>query len=369
MQVPFVDLHKQYLSIKNEIDGAIEDVIKNTAFIKGKYVQEFENNFAEKYGVKHCIGVANGTDAIFITLKMLGIGNGDEVITVANSWISTSETISNTGAIPVFVDIEPDYYSIDVSRIEEKITSKTRAIIPVHLYGQPADIKIIQQICEKYNLFLIEDCAQAHFSKFENKFVGTYGDVATFSFYPGKNLGAFGDAGCIITDNDQLAEKCRMYANHGALTKHQHIIEGVNSRLDGLQAAIINAKLPYIDSWNEKRLQNALYYNELLKDLPGIVTPKIKNNCKHIFHLYVIRSKKRDEISEFLNQNGVQTAIHYPTALPFMQAYKYLQYEESDLPIAFQFQKEILSLPMYPELAKEQIEYVVKLIRKITNNG
>jgi dTDP-4-amino-4,6-dideoxygalactose transaminase len=364
MNIPFVDLYAQYLSIKVEIDEAIEKVIKETAFIGGNYVKEFEKKFADSFGVKNCISCANGTDAIYIVLKMLGVGQGDEVITVANSWISTSETIGQTGATPVFVDIEPNFSTIDVSKIESKITSKTKAIIPVHLYGQTADIIRIKEICDKHNLFLIEDCAQSHFAEFEGKYAGTFGLASTFSFYPGKNLGAYGDAGCILTNNDELAEKCRMYANHGALKKHNHQIEGINSRLDGLQAAILTAKLPYIQKWNDKRLQNALIYNELLQNVEEITIPQIRPNCKHIFHLYVIRTNKRDELQNFLNKHGIQTAVHYPVALPLMPAYKHLNYSEKDILIASQYMNEILSLPMYPELEKEQIEYVVSVIKE-----
>ncbi|MBN8570016.1 MAG: DegT/DnrJ/EryC1/StrS family aminotransferase, partial [Ignavibacteria bacterium] len=264
MRVPFVDLHAQYLSIKDEIDNSIQSVINDTAFIGGKYVKEFENNFADSYGVKHCIGVANGTDAIYIILKMLGIGPGDEVITAANTWISTSETITQTGAKPVFIDIDEKYYTINENLIESKITSKTKAIIPVHLYGQVCNIEKIQTICKKHNLFLIEDCAQSHFSSLENKLAGTSGIASSFSFYPGKNLGAYGDAGCIITNDDTLAKKIRMFANHGSLIKHEHDIEGINSRLDGLQAAILNTKLPHLDNWINKRIFNAQLYTKLL---------------------------------------------------------------------------------------------------------
>jgi dTDP-4-amino-4,6-dideoxygalactose transaminase len=364
IKVPFVDLYAQYLSIKPEIDKAIETVIQESAFIGGTPVRAFETTFKEAYGVKHCISCANGTDAIYIVLKMLGIGTGDEVITVANSWISTSETIGQTGATPVFVDIEPNYSTIDLDKIEEKISPKTRAIIPVHIYGQTSGIKKIKELCTKYNLVLIEDCAQAHFAEFEDQYAGTFGDAATFSFYPGKNLGAYGDAGCIITNNDGLADKCRMYANHGALEKHKHQIEGINSRLDGLQAAILSAKLPFIKEWNEKRIQHALYYNELLKGCEHVVCPKIRPNGKHIFHLYVIRSKKRNALKEFLEKNNIQTAVHYPTALPFMQAYRHLSHSVDDFPVAAQFQNEVLSLPMFPELTKEQIEFVAFKIKE-----
>jgi len=368
MKVPFVDLYAQYLDLKSDIDSAIENVIRETAFIGGSYVKEFEGNFAKQYGVKHCVSVANGTDAIYIVLKMLGIGKGDEVITVANSWISTSETIGQTGATPVFIDTEPDYFTIDADKIEQKITHKTKAVIPVHLYGQSADIEKIRKICDKHNLILIEDCAQAHFAQFNDKFVGTFGKAATFSFYPGKNLGAYGDAGCIITNDDDLAENFRMYANHGALKKHHHKIEGINSRLDGLQAAILDAKLPHIHDWNKKRLENALYYNELLKVCPHVDVPKIRENSKHIFHLYVIKTEKRDELQAFLNENGVQTAIHYPTPQPLMEAYKYQNNTENDFPVTSKNQKKIISLPMFPELTHEQIEYVVDLIKKFFND-
>ena len=253
MKVPFVDLKAQYQNINKEIDGAIANVISDAAFIGGKYVTEFEHNFATFYGAKHCIGVANGTDAIYIALRMLGIGKGDEVITVANTWISTSETIVQSGAKPVFVDIEPDYLTIDVNKIEEKITSNTKAIIPVHLFGHPVDMDPILELAKKYDLKVIEDCAQAHIAEYKSKRVGLFGDIATFSFYPGKNLGAYGDAGCIVTDNDELAERCRMFANHGSKAKHDHRIHGINSRLDGMQAAILNAKLPFLLEWTKSR--------------------------------------------------------------------------------------------------------------------
>ncbi|SVD78190.1 uncharacterized protein METZ01_LOCUS431044, partial [marine metagenome] len=245
MRIPFVDLKAQYHSIKEEIDTAIQNVINETAFIKGKYVQNFEEEYAEIYGVKHCISCANGTDAIYITLKALGIGPGDEVITTALSWISTSETITQAGARVVFVDIDPDYYTIDTAKIENKITEKTKAIIPVHLYGHPGNMTDIMAIAEKYNLKVIEDCAQAHFAQWKGKYVGTFGIAGTFSFFPGKNLGAFGDAGCIVTNDDELAQKVRMFAHHGALKKHHHEFEGINSRLDGLQAAVLSVKLKY----------------------------------------------------------------------------------------------------------------------------
>jgi len=358
MYIPLVDLKAQYQTIKPEIDVAIHAVIDETAFIRGKYVQKFETEYAKKYGVKHCIGVANGTDAIFISLKMLGIGKGDEVITTAGSWISTSETISMTGATPVFVDIERGYYTIDPTKIEEKITSKTKAILPVHIYGQPANMAAIKRICDDHDLYLIEDCAQAHFAEFQGKKVGTFGDAGTFSFYPGKNLGAYGDAGAVITNDDALAEKIRRFANHGSLHKHDHEFEGVNSRLDGIQAAVLSVKLNYIDEWNKKRFQNALRYTDLLNEIEGIAPPIIRQNSSHIFHQYVIRTKHRDGLAAYLRKNGIETGIHYPVALPFLKAYEYLGHKPEDFPVAGQYQNEILSLPMYPELSQEQIKFI-----------
>ncbi|MDD5570885.1 MAG: DegT/DnrJ/EryC1/StrS family aminotransferase [Bacteroidales bacterium] len=364
MHIPFVDLHIQYLSIKKEIDAAINDVIRNSSFIKGNHVLDFEKAFAKKHDIKHCIGVGNGTDAIYIVLKMLGIGEGDEVITTALSWISTSEAISQTGAKPVFVDIEKDYFTISVLKINEKINSRTKAILPVHLYGQCARIDEIKKICEKNNLFLIEDCAQAHFAEHNKQKAGTSGIASTFSFFPGKNLGAYGDGGAIITNDDELAIKCRMYANHGALEKHKHQIEGINSRLDGIHAAILNVKLKYIDKWNNNRLKNALHYNKLLSGIPEIKIPQIRENAKHIFHIYCIRAEKRDELKNFLLKNKVDAAIHYPTALPLLPAYKRFNFIDSDYPVASGYTQKILSLPMFPELSKKQIEFVASLIKK-----
>jgi len=363
LNIPFVDLKAQYQSIKTEIDTAIQNVIDETAFIKGKYVQKFEEEYAQRYGVKHVISCANGTDAIYITLKALGVGSGDEVITTALSWISTSETITQAGARVVFVDIDPDYYTIDTGKIEEKITSKTKAIIPVHLYGQPANMDAIMSIAKKYNLTVIEDCAQSHFAQWKGQNVGTLGIAGTFSFFPGKNLGAYGDAGCIISNNDDFATKARMFANHGALKKHHHELEGINSRLDGLQASILLAKLPFIHEWNQKRYQHALAYNELLKDIKFITIPKIRPACRHIFHLYVIRTHNRDHLQNYLKNKGIETAIHYPTALPFLNAYNYLGHKPDDFPLAYQYQSEILSLPMYPEMTTDMIEYVAENIK------
>jgi len=358
MNVPFVDLKAQYQSIKNEIDQSIARVIENTSFIGGEFVNDFEAKFSKLYGVKHVIGVGNGTDAIYIALRMLGVGVGDEVITSAVSWISTSETITQAGAKPVFVDIDPETYTIDPNEVDRKITAKTKAIIPVHLYGQSAHVSDLEEICRRHNIFLIEDCAQAHFTEENKRYVGKFGIAGTFSFYPGKNLGAYGDAGCIITQDETLAEKMRMYANHGALKKHEHEIEGINSRLDALQASILSAKSAHILDWTRRRIENAKKYNEFLDGVGEVVLPSVRKNTRHTFHLYVIRTKKRNLLKNHLESNGIQTAIHYPAALPNLRAYQYLGHSRSDFPQASQHQDEILSLPMFPELTEEQIHYV-----------
>jgi len=364
VKIPFVDLKLQHRLLGREIKEAIQSVIEETAFVRGKYVAQFEQDFRERYGVKHCISVANGTDAIYIVLRALGIGQGDEVITVANSWISTSETISQVGARPVFIDVEPDLYTINPTLIEEKITAKTKAIIPVHLYGQPAKIDTLREICDRHDLQLVEDCAQAHFAEYKNERVGTFGRAGTFSFYPGKNLGAYGDAGAIITNDDSLALKMRMLANHGSLEKHDHQIEGINSRLDGIQAAILSVKLPHLDEWNHQRLKHALKYNKLLADVSEVTVPKIRDDASHVFHLYVIRTRNRDQLREFLANKGISTGIHYPTALPFLPAYRYLGYSRENFPVASRYQDEILSLPMFPQITEAQIEHVAGTIQQ-----
>ena len=363
MNIPFVDLQAQYQSIKKDIDKAISDVIAETAFIGGHFVKDFERDFASLYGVKHMIGCANGTDALYIVMKMLGVGPGDEVITVANSWISSSETITQTGAKPVFVDVHPEYYSLDETLLEAKINTRTRGVIAVHLQGQMCDIAAIKTICDKHGLFLLEDCAQAHFSEYKGIRAGLTGLAGSFSFYPGKNLGAYGDAGCIITNDDELAEKCRMFANHGALKKPDHRMEGINSRLDTIQAAILSAKLPHILQWTEARIRNAALYDRHLQDISQIHLPKIRPASKHSFHLYMIRTPHRAELIDFLKLQGIETAVHYPVALPNLPAYRYLGHSPSDFPVASRLQNEILSLPMYPELTEPMIAYVAEKIR------
>lgn len=362
MKIQFVDLHAQYLTCQTEIDSAISRVIKETAFIGGEIVREFESGFAADYEIAHCVSVANGTDAIYIALKMIGIGPGDEVITTAHSWISTSEAISQAGATPIFVDVD-EFYAINVDAIESVITPRTRMILPVHLFGQAADMGRIMQLARQHNLLVLEDCAQAHYAKWQGQRVGTFGDVGTFSFYPGKNLGAYGDAGAIVTNNGDLASKMKMYANHGALVKHTHLMEGINSRLDGLQAAILSAKLPFIHKWTKRRQEVAALYDEMLADLvPKVATPKRRQGASHVYHLYVIQTEHRNELAAYLLTKGIQTAIHYPVALPLMPAYLHLNYSASAVPIAARNQNRILSLPIYPEMTEAMVRYVVRAI-------
>jgi dTDP-4-amino-4,6-dideoxygalactose transaminase len=291
----------------------------------------------------------------------MGIGPGDEVIVPAHSWISTSESVTAVGARPVFVDTESDYFTIDVSKIEAAITPNTKAIIPVHLFGHPADMLMVMQIAEKHDLKVIEDCAQAHGATIEGKMVGTFGDAASFSFYPGKNLGAYGDAGAMATNDDVLAEKARMIANHGQITKHHHRIEGRNSRLDGLQAAILLAKLPHLNHWTELRIQHAATYNQLLQE-SGLDLPATKTGNKHVFHLYVIQSEKRDALKTYLAEQGIETAIHYPTALPFLDCYQNRNPNIDHFPVAHAHQSKILSIPMFAELTEQQMRHVASAV-------
>ena len=364
MNIPFVDLKSQYDSIKEDIDKAIATVISKTAFVGGPHLKTFEEAFAKFCQVKHCIGVGNGTDAIYIALRTLGIGRGDEVITVANSFIATSEAITATGAKVVFVDINPKTYNIDTGKIEEKITTRTKAIIPVHLYGQPADMDPVLDLAKKYHLKVVEDAAQAHGAIYKGRVIGSMGDMACFSFYPGKNLGAYGDGGAIATSNDEWALKARMIANHGRIGKYDHEVEGVNSRLDGLQAAILEAKLKYLPAWTEARRRNAYCYNKYLADT-GLITPVEIADVTAVYHLYVVRVQKesRQKFQDHLQAKGISTGIHYPIALPNLLAYAYLGHSGNDFPEATKISQEIVSLPMFPELSESQIQYIAAAIK------
>ncbi len=363
MKIPFVDMKSQYYSIKAEIDNAISCVIQDSAFIGGKYTKIFEEDFAKYISVNNCVGVGNGTDALNIALKALGISDGDEVITASNSFIATSEAITMTGAKVVFVDSNMETYNIDVDKVDQVITDKTKAIIPVHLFGQPAQMNEIMDVAKKHNLFVIEDAAQAHGAEYQRKRIGTIGDMACFSFFPGKNLGAYGDAGAIVTNNNELARKARMFANHGREEKYNHEFEGTNSRLDGLQAGILDVKLKHLDKWIERRRTIAKMYDASLKEI--VITPSVLPEVKHVYHLYVIRTKKRDKVRELLAEKGIATGIHYPIPLPFLKAYSYLGHKPADFPVAYSIKDEILSLPIHGDMTDEHVEYVTSSLKDI----
>ncbi len=359
MKIPFVDLKAQYLAIKPAIDKAISSVLENASFIAGSNLDTFETNFAGYNDVAYCVGCSNGTDAIEIALETLEVGVGDEVLVPAYTWISTASAVSRVGAIPIFVDVHPGFYTMDVSKIEAKITDKTKAIIPVHFYGLAADMDAILKIANKHNLTVIEDCAQAHNATINGKKVGTFGDMATFSFYPGKNLGAYGDAGAIITNNNNLATKAKIIARLGQQGKHNHIIAGRNSRLDAMQAAILNVKLNHLHNWTLKRQLIADWYYELLADTP-IQLPKKPTGYSHVYHLFVIQLDRRDELKNFLETKGISTQIHYPKPLHQVGVFK----EQGNFPVAEAMAGKLLSLPMYAELNRVQVEYVALAIRK-----
>lgn len=363
MNIPFVDLKAQYAAYKTEIDGAIASVIADSAFINGKYVSQFEKEFAQYLGIKHAIGCANGTDSIEILLQAHGIGRGDEVIVPAHSWFSTSEAVSAIGATVIFADVLPNRYTIDPLSIKAKITTKTRAIIPVHLYGYAAMMDEVMAIAQEYGLVVVEDCAQAHGALYRDKVVGTIGHSASFSFFPGKNLGAYGDAGGMVTNDDAVAEKARMIAQHGQKGKHNHLIEGRNSRLDGLHAAILSAKLPHLESWNKARRQIAEWYFQYL-DEANIVLPDRPNYTTPAFHLFVVQIENRAQVMADLKSAGIETAIHYPTALPFLKAYAHRGYQTTDFPVAAAQSERLLSLPIFPEMTEEQVCYVAEHLNK-----
>ncbi len=362
----FVDLHAQYLSIKSEIDDAIASVIRESSFIRGPHVDEFEQRYSELLGVRHCVSCSDGTTAIYIALRALGLEQGDEVITTAHSWIATTETVTQAGGKVVFVDTEDAYFCLDPALIETRITPRARGIIAVHLYGQPADMDAILNIAKRHGLWVIEDCAQSHLSRYKGKLVGTMGDVATFSFYPGKNLGAMGDAGCLVTNRDDVAEFATLFARHGG--KGDHLIEGINSRLDGLQAAILNVKLRHLPRWTKARQRLAARYDELLAEVPAITRPARRPETEHVFHLYVIRSGERDALRTHLSPRGIPTVVNYPKALPFYPAYAYMGHVPADFPVAYAHQHEILSLPLYAEMTDEHQDAVVQAVREFAMN-
>jgi len=388
MNIPMTDLRIQYQNIKSEIDEAIQRVLQEGRFILGSEVKKFEEEMADYCGVKYAVGVASGTDALHLALRASGIGPGDEVITTPFTFIATAEAITQTGATPVFVDIDPLTYTLDPNKIKEKITSRTRAIIPVHLYGQAADMDPILEIARKYSLQVIEDCAQALGARYKGKKVGSLGDAGCLSFFPVKNLGAYGDGGMVVTNNSEIAEKVDMLRRHGCKEKYFHLLPGYNSRLDTLQAAILRVKLKYLDKWNQKRQENAALYKELLQELDGIIPPYVAPYNDSVFNYYTIRIKnfhtiriknfpdpgkssstpsspqrRRDQVQQALKEQGIETIIYYPLSLHLQEVYKYLNYQPGDFPESERAQEEVLSLPMYPELTSEKIETIVSAIK------
>ncbi|MHB9007825.1 MAG: DegT/DnrJ/EryC1/StrS family aminotransferase [Limisphaerales bacterium] len=358
-KVPFVDLYTQYLHLQPEMDEAIQSVIRESAYVRGRQVEAFEKSWADLLGIEHCVSCANGTDALYIAMRGLGLKPGDEVITTAHSWISTTETITQAGGRVVFVDTD-ETFTLDPAQIEARITPRTVGLIPVHLYGQPADMEPIMALAKKHGLWVIEDCAQAHLARYRGQLVGTFGHAATFSFYPGKNLGAYGDAGCVVTRDAKLADWMSLYARHGG--KGDHVMEGINSRLDGIQAAVLNVKMKHLPRWNEQRRAAAARYDAALAGVTGVTTPTTAPGREHVYHLYVLRSPRRDHIRKELKERHVDTVVNYPKALPFYPAYAYLQHQPADFPIAHRNQSEIVSIPIYPEITQEQTQRVAQAV-------
>ena len=364
-QIPLTDLHRQYEAIKPEIDKAISAVIEKKAFIRGPFVEAFETRFSDITESAGCVGVGNGTEALFIALKTLGIRPGDEVITAANSFIATSEAITMTGARVVFADCDK-YYGIDPTDVSLKISHRTKAIVPVHLYGQMADMESIMHIATKHNLTVVEDAAQAVLATLNGNSPGSYGQFATYSFFPGKNLGAYGDAGALVSNHPELLKHARMYANHGRTDKYDHEFEGINSRMDGLQGAILEVKLRYLKQWTSKRQEIARLYTNLLQNIPEIIPPRIREGADHVFHIYAIRTnaETRDDLLKHLRNAGISAGIHYPIALPNLRAYQHLNHRPEDFPRATAYSKELISLPIFPELTKAEVKYVVDKIKE-----
>jgi dTDP-4-amino-4,6-dideoxygalactose transaminase len=362
--IPFVDLKTQYRQLKPQIDAAVQSVMERGAYIMGQEHAEFEQAFAAYIGAKHCLGVSTGTDALELAIRACGIGPGDEVITVPNTFIATTEAITHAGAQLRWVEIDPRTYTMDPARIEAAITPHTKAILPVHLYGQPADMEPIMAIARRHGLKVIEDCAQAHGAKYRGQRVGTFGEAACFSFYPGKNLGAYGDGGAIVTNHDEIAEHIKLLRNHGQREKYVHALEGYCTRLDNLQAAVLLVKLPHLDDWNACRRQAAATYTRLLQDVPGVVTPYNQPDVEPVYHLYVVQVPARDQIQAALKANGIETGIHYPIPLHQQPAYAYLGHQPSDFPISAELGPKILSLPMFPEITDGQIQAVVQALRQ-----
>ena len=360
--IKFLDLQAQYLSIKGEIDAAIANVIETTAFVGGSFVPAFERDFAQWMQAPYCIGVGNGTDALEIAIEALGLPPGSEIIVPGNSFIATSEAVTRCGHRVVFADVDPECYTLNADSVRAKLTTKTAAMIPVHLYGHPCDMDALREVATEHGLKIIEDCAQAHGAEFNGRRVGTIGDVGTFSFYPGKNLGAYGDAGAIVTRGEDLAKRMRMIANHGRVAKYDHEFEGRSSRLDGLQAAILSAKLRHLDRWTEHRIGIANHYLDRLQGISELILPVRKNWARHVYHLFVVRTGPRDALAAHLHARGIQTGIHYPIALPKLQAYASLGQAREDL-FVNRSDAQLLSLPIGEHMTTADADEVVQTIR------
>ena len=364
MKVPFLDLKIQYKQIEQEVIPMLTDAMSNAAFIGGPQVIGFETEFAEFCDSRYSVGVNSGTDALRFALMAVGVKPGDEVITVPNTFIATTEAISQVGAMPVFIDIDPKTYNMDTSAIKEKITKKTKAIVPVHLYGQPADMDPIMSIAKEYSISVIEDACQAHGATYKDKKAGSIGTVGCFSFYPGKNLGAYGEGGAVVTQDKEIAKKISMIRDHGQAEKYFHEIEGYNGRLDAIQAGVLRIKLKRLKEWNKARRNNAKHYDTLLSKVDGIIIPFEANSTQSVYHLYVILLDDRDKLQKYLMDKGIATGLHYPVPLHLQKAYSYMGYREGAFPVSENAAKRLLSLPMFPELSKEQIEYVCSSIKE-----
>jgi len=363
MTVPFLDLKAQYLAIKGEIDSAIQSVINSCSFSGGKFVEEFEKRFAEYCGSRYCIGVSNGTEALWLALLARGVGRDDEVITVPNTFIATAEAISYCGAKPVFVDVDDRFYTLNPELVRKAITKATKAIIPVHLYGQTADMDPIRKIADEYGIAVIEDACQAHGALYKKHRAGSIGDAGAFSFYPGKNLGAYGEAGAVVTDDEKLAEKIRMLRDHGQRSKYYHDIVGMNGRMDGIQGAVLKAKLDHLKAWNDARVRHAELYSDLLQDVEGITLPRQADYAGHVYHIYAVLVPKRDRVLEELKKNDIHCGIHYPVPIHLQKAFSYMGLASGAYPVSERCAQQELSLPMYPELAEEQIRYVTDSLK------
>jgi dTDP-4-amino-4,6-dideoxygalactose transaminase len=361
--IKFLDLKKQYETIKPQIDEAIQNVINESAFIGGRYVAEFEKAFASFCNTQYCIGVGNGTDALEIAIDSLELDKSSEIIVPANSFIASAESVTRTGHKVVFCDCDKDNYTISIDSLKSKITQNTKAVIVVHLYGHPCDMDEVMKIAKRYDLKVIEDCAQAHGAKYKNQKVGSIGDVATFSFYPGKNLGAYGDGGAIVTNDSKIAQKSRMIANHGRIEKYNHEFEGRNSRLDGLQASVLSVKLEYLNQWIGHRIKIADIYLDNLSGIEHIILPKREEWAVQAYHLFVIRIKERDKLKEYLLEQNIQSGIHYPISLPKLKAYKYLGQDSEEF-YANKYDEELLSLPIGEHLQLEDIQYICQKIKE-----